>query len=147
MTDILNVGFTGTRFGMTDAQKTVVRALTAGLLVGTCGLVAHHGDCVGADANFHAIAKERGASVHGHPPVDETHRAFCPFDYAYPPLTHMARNRKIVEASEIMIATPREETEQEYGGTWKTVRMARKLKRPLALVLPDGRVELERWPS
>ncbi len=58
----------------------------------------------------------------------------------------MRRNADIVRESNIMIAAPFEETEQERGGTWRTIGMARKAKKPLAIVWRDGRVEKERWP-
>jgi hypothetical protein len=108
---------------------------------------AHHGDCVGADADLHDLCVARGWVTIGHLPVDATHRAFCAFTETRSPSTHMARNRAIVAESDVMIACPAEPEEQPRGGTWATVRMTRKAGKPLALVLPDGTVRYERWPD
>jgi len=45
----------------------------------------------------------------------------------------------------LMLAAPRDMTEQEHGGTWKTIGMARKAKKPLVIVFPDGSTQGE-WP-
>jgi hypothetical protein len=57
----------------------------------------------------------------------------------------MRRNKNIVMASTVMIAAPFETAEQTHGGTWRTIEMARKAKRPLAIVWRDGAVTEERW--
>lgn len=57
----------------------------------------------------------------------------------------MRRNKNIVMASTVMIAAPFELTQQEHGGTWRTIEMARTAKRPLAIVSPEGAMETERW--
>lgn len=152
----MNIGFTGTRHGMTPQQHVAVYATMRELLhsvrlreainLESIRVFAHHGDCVGADAQFHGCARRLSLHIVGHLPVDETHRAFCSFDETREPLTHMRRNKQIVTAADIMIAAPFEAEEQQRGGTWKTIGMTRKAKKPLALVLPDGTVNLERWP-
>jgi hypothetical protein len=48
-------------------------------------------------------------------------------------------------SSTVMIAAPLESVEQAYGGTWRTIEMTRKAKRPLAIVWRDGAVTRERW--
>ena len=142
------IGFTGTRHGMTDAQRQVVFALVRDMTPASEDWdQAHHGDCTGADADFHHIASSLGMYLVGHLPVDDTHRARCAFDETRSPTTHMARNRAIVAESDVMIACPYEATEQPRGGTWATIRMARKAGKPLAIVLPDGTVQRERWPN
>ena len=57
----------------------------------------------------------------------------------------MRRNKNIVTTSTLMIAAPFEPVEQKHGGTWRTIEMTRKAKRPLALVWRDGVVTKERW--
>lgn len=127
-----NIGFTGTRFGMTDIQRMRV-------------IVAHHGDCVGADAQFHDIVRVLpGSYIVVHPPVAQDDRAMCVGDETRPALPFMQRNRKIVDAADVMIATPREMTEQEYGGTWRTIDLARRRKKSLIIVWPDGTTTEER---
>jgi len=60
---------------------------------------------------------------------------------------HMRRNKNIVIVSTVMIAAPFEAVEQLHGGTWRTIGMTRKSKRPLAIVWRDGAVTRERWES
>ncbi len=146
---MIHIGFTGTRHGMTDAQRRVVDTVICEIIGGDVCLnvSAHHGDCVGADAEFHKIAVQYGARTVGHLPIDEAFRARCVFDEERPPLHHMARNRAIVESADRMIACPHEMFEQKYGGTWATIRMTRKAKKPLVIVLPNGAQIIDRRPS
>jgi hypothetical protein len=51
-----HIGFTGTRHGMTPAQRHAVSQLIAELAAGAA-FTAHHGDCVGADAEFHDLCR------------------------------------------------------------------------------------------
>jgi hypothetical protein len=156
----LSIGFTGTRHGMTNRQRakvlTLVQALvdaaTDDALVATglpsvVGLDAHHGDCIGADAQFHSIIAMWNAwiVVHPGPANDAERQAGCEGHERRPHAGHMARNRNIVDASTVMIAAPHEATEQQRGGTWATIRMAQKAGKPLAIVLPSGEVVKERW--
>lgn len=43
-----------------------------------------------------------------------------------------------------MIATPSSKEEELRSGTWSTVRYARKLRRPVTLIYPDGSVVEEK---
>lgn len=132
----MKVGFTGTRRGITPEQRVAV----FGLLVGVTE--AHHGDCLGADAEFHEIITSLGGIKRvGHPPSDPKSRAWCQFDELLPEKDYLARNRDIVEATELLIACPGEDTEMHRSGTWSCVRYARKLSKPIRLVYPDGTVE------
>lgn len=141
---MIHVGFTGTRFGMTEPQHARMRDLVVNLYR-DAGLTFHHGDCVGADAQWHKIVRQEvGGWIVGHLPQDQTHRAFCDFDEVRQPLPHMRRNRAIVNESAIVFAAPYDMTEQERGGTWATIRMARKAKRELVIAYPDGSVREER---
>lgn len=137
---MIHIGFTGTRHGMSTAQYFTVNSLVAQLadLCGTFGhrLTAHHGDCDGADAQFHQIAEVFGAHIVIHPPIDGTHRAHCKGNEWRAELSHFARNRAIVTEATVMIATPKEQTRQERGGTWYTVDRTGRSGKPLALVLP-----------
>lgn len=147
MAEAVHVGFTGTRFGASELQLASMRRLLSELAQRAGAVVAHHGDCIGADAQFHAAARELGWRVVVHPPVDDDDdRARCDHDELRDPLTHMKRNKSIVLESQLMMAVPRDMTQQPHGGTWKTAVMAQKAKRPLVIVLPDGSVQGE-WPS
>lgn len=142
-----HIGFTGTRHGMTDDQRITVMVVLRDLAGDSQPLdvTAHHGDCVGADSDFHDVCKWGGYWMVGHLPIDSEHRAFCTFDETRLPLKHMQRNAQIVKAADVMLACPYEMTEQERGGTWRTIGMTRKAGKPLAIIWPDGSVTKERW--
>lgn len=141
-----HVGFTGTQRGMTRTQRFHVEEMILQMLVGS----AHHGDCVGADAQFHDIVRRAGWFVVGHPPIDPKKRAYCAFDEVRDPLDYLVRNEAIVDASDIVIATPAQDAEQVRGsGTWWTVRCTRRHQRArmrvdrtllLHIVFPDGSI-------
>src|SRR6185369_15902528 len=97
----LVIGFTGTRHGMSQIQKDIVRKL----LQDFAGSF-HHGDCVGADAEAHAIAKELNYMIAIHPPINPRWRAFCQGDFMYPPKDYIPRNHDIVQSCQYLIATP-----------------------------------------
>lgn len=141
----MHVGFTGTREGMTSDQRRAVRDILARLVTFR---VAHHGDCIGADAEFHEAARLLYA-IHIHPPADDRKRAFCklrPGDTVTRPKPFLDRNRDIVHASLRMVAGPKEKVEQLHSGTWSTIRYTRRVGVPLAICWPDGTVTYERWP-
>lgn len=98
----------------------------------------HHGDCIGADAEAHGIARECGLRVCIHPPVEDARRAWCEGDEMHMRKTYLVRNRDIVDATERLIAAPRTEVEERRSGTWATVRFARSLNRPIFIVWPNG---------
>lgn len=144
---MIHVGFTGTQVGMT--QQQIVKVVLVLTNLGRA-LWAHHGDCVGADAQFHEICRSHGfvAGITGHIPDNDKKRAFCQFDVEAEPREYLVRNRDIVNVSDVMIATPRQAVNQPVGsGTWYTIRYTRRQGKPLALVLPSGEVQYERWPT
>ena len=100
----------------------------------------HQGDCIGADAQAAHGARLAGFRIIGHPPTIDAKRAFFPADEWREPLPYLDRNKRIVAASQEMIATPGEFEEQLRSGTWSTVRHARRLGRPVHVILPDGTV-------
>lgn len=134
------IGFTGTRYGMTiDQRRTVCELLTRDGIT-----EVHHGDCVGADADFHQLANGWRHHIVIHPPTDEKLRAFCDgtdvvHHVAKP---YLDRNRDIVDACDQLIATPKEDGEPfgKGGGTWYTIRYAREIGKRVAIVYPDGEV-------
>jgi hypothetical protein len=145
---MIHVGFTGTRYGMTPAQHLEVLTLLRSL----GPFVLHHGLCEGADVQTHAIANSIRAHerpdirIVGHPgPLGDPHQTMVLCDETRDRKPHMRRNADIVAESAVMVATPYEAAQQERGGTWRTIGMARKKGRPLAIVLPDGTVQRERW--
>jgi hypothetical protein len=136
------IGFTGTRSGMTDKQKEAVRLLLK--QVPSDPTEFHHGDCVGADAEAHAIARMTGLKIIGHPPNDSKAQAHCDFDEVRPKAYYLNRNRDIVDETEILIACPAEYSNVLRSGTWSTVRYARIQERPIIIIHPNGAMVSER---
>lgn len=150
------VGFTGTRDGMTPAQKwALAEWLDAHPLH-----EFHHGACVGADEEAvglvhnqridcedEAFPPSRWWRVYAYPASgvgtavsgpaldlsDQIHTAKPPLD----------RNRNIVTAGiDGLLAGPKG-GEELRSGTWSTVRYARLLGRRIVIFWPDGRTTEE----
>lgn len=137
------LGFTGTRRGVTGPQYVTLSNLIESLVMERGGIEeAHHGDCSGADAEFHAVIRRVAplTKIVVHPPTDSFLRAYCQGDITLPELPYLMRNADIVAACDRLIAVPNESTEQQRGGTWSTVRKARKAGKPITVIRPDGSV-------
>lgn len=133
----LRVGFTGTRKGMTDEQKQTVLRLLYEFAPAWC----HHGDCVGADADFHHLARRLHTEVKIHPPSNPKLRAHLIGDDIAPEKPYLIRDRDIVEAADVVIAAPDGVQEKLKSGTWYTIRYARQLGKRTIIVWPDGSIE------
>lgn len=136
---LIIVGFTGTRAGMTAAQKeeftTAIRRMQrAGYFI-----ILIHGDCIGADTDAHKIAVSLDCEIEIAPPNKAKYRAFNKgaFD-VHPEKDYISRNHDIVNASTVVIATPSSTSEVLRSGTWATVRYARKTGKPIIIIYPDG---------
>jgi hypothetical protein len=131
----------GSRKGMTTAQKSAFEYF----LESTNFQAVRHGDCIGVDAEAHEIVRQCAPTVliHVHPPTNEKQRAFCD-QTASPTVVHaaaafLARDRRMVDLSDFVVAMPKSEREERRGsGTWVVIRYARKRKIPLMIVYPDG---------
>ncbi len=139
----MRVGFTGTRDGMTKAQLAAFRRKFAG--VGA--EVFRHGYCVGADeeAAVAVVAHHPEVVVLGHPSSvrDMTSGdALDCCDDTLPPRGPLTRNKHIVDGCETLIACPKG-PEETRSGTWSTVRYARKKRRRIVIIWPDGSVTEE----
>lgn len=143
------IGFTGTRRGMTSPQAQAVVNMLRWFKDNYEYLEVHHGDCLGADAQFHNIcAYVYPHKIIVHPPIIETMRAHCS-DFGgltkptiveiLPPKDYLPRNHDIVDASYLLLAAPEQGREVMRSGTWATVRYARKKHKQVAVCLPDGR--------
>lgn len=138
----IKAGFTGTQQGMTDIQQRVLSAILKRLGAGEF----HHGDCVGADAEAHAVVYKLGLFIVIHPPKDSKKRAFC---YSLKttilcPKDYLDRNHDIVDETDFLIATPKTKDEELRSGTWATVRYARKIGKRVHIIYPDGYERIER---
>lgn len=130
----MRIGFTGTRRGMTTQQREALRTILSAEEPG----VFIHGDCIGADAQAHAIAKELGWSIEIFPCNIETARAHCEGDVVHEPRPPLDRDWDIVNSCEVLLGAPNEPIEVQRSGTWATVRRARRVDRPRALLWPAG---------
>jgi len=140
----MHIGFTGTQLGMTEAQKNVFERILLSLQKKKKEkLVFHHGDCIGADAEAHKIAKALGYWIIGHPPENESKRAFCNVDDQEEPYEYLYRNTRIAKCSDLLIATPKEYSEQMRSGTWSTIRRGRTAKKNIIIIFPNGSVSKE----
>lgn len=143
----MNVGFTGTRGGLTDPQHDKLREILA-TLAREAGFdtTMHHGDCVGADLAAHHLAYKLGWRIVIHPPSNAKHRAWCnarsvryaPSTIVLPALPYIERNHRIVDACEVVVACPGTESETLRSGTWATMRYARNQHKRLIVILPSG---------
>lgn len=134
---MLKMGFTGTRRGMTEIQ-----AKRVWLLFRQADEI-HLGDCIGADEEAHRIARSMKKRLVGHPPVDTSKRAFLFYNMEFEPEPYLERDTAIVMHTDILVACPRFTVEELRNGTWATVRRARKAKKRIAIVYPNGVVEQE----
>ena len=139
----MEYGFTGSSGGMTPIQLELVNRLYHELKLSTL----HHGDCVGADEQAHRLARHHKAYIVGHPPIDPKARAFCACDKLWPEKAYLRRNVDVAkEGKDGLIATPAgliEVLRGFDGGTWSTIRYARKFGRHIWIVFPDGRIKVE----
>lgn len=148
------IAFTGnSSVGFTDAQRDKFILLVAARTKGK-PFEFHHGDCVKADEQAHAIIKKEFAglaTVHiwpgksARPGKLEGMRANCfgEGDVMYPEMTFFARNRAMVDISDLLIGIPVADKELYHGGTWYTINYARKVKRDTLIVFPGGVVKWE----
>lgn len=153
------IGFTGTREGMTDFQREELSNL---LKLKACTEFMH-GDAVGSDEQANYLALGLGIKVFSiHPPDNPHKRAWC-FDPEkttnhnriitqykdidgvqvkwFPVLGYLERNKKIVDSTELLIATPKEFRHTLRSGTWATIRYCWKKKKNLVIIPPVERME------
>lgn len=140
----MRIGFTGTREGMTIEQMNTVADILA--VVPFLDMVSgSHGDCVGADSEFHAIFRDEfyDMPINVYPPEDDKYRAYNKDEYTiiYPVAPYLVRNKYIVDASNALIAAPKGFEEEQRSGTWSTIRYSIKTHVKVTIVYPDGSIE------
>ena len=140
------VGFTGTRNGMTDIQKEKVDGILQILLIKYPKLIALHGDCVGADDDFHKICRLLEIPIEIRPCDLVHYRAFCEkASVTYKAEKPMKRNRAIVAQADVMIACPPNfERIKRGSGTWATISFSKKANVLLYIIYPNGSVDIEK---
>lgn len=142
----MNVGFTGTREGMTINQRS---QFWAWLEKQDCD-VFRHGACVGADEQAAVIADRLTPrpTVFAHP-CDLTglvsREAVRVSDELDAPQRPLDRNRTIVDGCDVLAACPKG-PEELRSGTWACVRYARRVGRRVVYFWPDGTVTEDAAP-
>lgn len=137
----MQVGITGTRSGMTPAQKTSFVALV-GLERDMTGF--HHGKCVGVDCEAGEIVRGlSSARVVLHPPVKTDLEGEAEGDEERPRKGYFARNRCIVDEVDLLVVVPFQSEWQSQGGTWYTHDYAIKRGKPVVIIWPDGSIEVK----
>ena len=122
----MKIGFTGTRAGMSPAQRAQLRRVLCWLRASETGVFPsgefHHGAALGAATEASLTAKQDGWwHVVPHPADRDEHN-------------ELARNREIVGIVDILIAAPQHDAEERRSGTWATVRYARKAGKPVGFL-------------
>ena len=135
------VGFTGTRNGMTKAQKGAVKDL----LLRLKPTMVHHGGCVGADIDFDDLCFQLKIECVIHPSDMKSMQGVwhipAQLREEHPPLE---RNRHIVDETTLLIATPAGVNKVLRSGTWYTIGLAQAGGKVACIVYPDGHVEVDR---
>jgi hypothetical protein len=142
----MKLGFTGTREGMTDAQKVSVLELIKRLNP----TEAHHGDCIGADKEFfelcEVVSRSRVEEIWtvAHPPKNDRLRAYTDSHAIREPKDYMPRNIDIVDECDELIAAPKQDVKPvnlKGSGTWQTEDYAERKPRKVYIVWPDGSIK------
>jgi len=135
------VGITGTRFGMSSEQNIafveLINILKPTVLVDGC--------CTGVDEECFLIARNLKIKTVGRPGYSaltqeniNEFRSSYQRDIMHPSKTHFARNRDIVNESQIIIAIPYELNNK--GGTNYTIQYTIKMEKPLYVILREGQI-------
>jgi hypothetical protein len=135
VTDLV-LGITGSRHGITDAQRIALREL-----IDSADAI-HHGACVGADEESHDIAQLLGKRIYIHPPINEKwmmpREKWLDEHVVYGAVEYHERNRSIVNLCQTLLALP-DGPKRLRSGTWSTVRYAHDMKVETIICYPDGK--------
>lgn len=155
----MKLGFTGTQNGMNKFQEDEFLKLLHKYNPDEF----HHGDCIGADKQSHFLFIDwhlqnntEARSIIIHPPSLAGKMAFCGviaryveglqnrMENAEHKLTikmlesfpYLERNQHIVDAIDIMVATPKELEHTLRSGTWATIRYSWRQKKQTFVIPP-----------
>jgi hypothetical protein len=124
----MDIGFTGSREGMTRAQADQL-AFVLGML--HCPAAPPPKFHYGTHEDAALLADEEAAAIAGR-------LGFVLVPHYAQRGSELDRDRRQAAAVDIMLAAPRTNAEQQRSGTWATVRYARDLGKPVIL-LSTGR--------
>lgn len=136
----MNVCVTGTRFGMTPAQRVRLYSFVDTYRDKITSF--HHGLCRGVDVEARDIVSQAlpKVPIHAHPGPDgdEWQGDALVKEVLHEGKGHFARNREMVELAEVVVVIPKEVERQEKGGTWYTHDYALKRGKRVVLITPEG---------
>ncbi len=126
----IKIGFTGNRFGLKPDQEEQIKLI----LDKYNNIVVLHGDCIGADTDFHNLCVnyrnthvDKTLLIHIYPPNISSMRSFNQADLTMEERPYLERNLNIIKNSSILIACPVDKNKEILrSGTWSTIRQARK---------------------
>jgi len=130
----MKIGMTGNRNGISEQALNKLKELLKSIEI----TEAHHGDCTGADENFHQIMVSFLIKIIIHPPDKNICRAYCQGDEIRKEKSYLERNKDIVNECDALLAFPSSKTETLRSGTWSTIRYAKKTNKKTIIFYPDG---------
>lgn len=135
----MRISFTGTQNGMTQAQKDSFVDIMSRLEITSF----IHGDCVVADEESSQILVSNDfidpSNIEKYPSNIESKRAHTKEGKNMMlPMDPLLRNKLIVESGDVLIAVPKGFSELKRSGIWSTVRHARKMRKDVILIFPNG---------
>lgn len=135
----MQVGVTGSRDGINGLQDFALTIWTAD---NEAVKVFRHGDCIGADVEVAAFMRAAypKCKIACHPPENSILRGYFKSDKTFPTKSYFARNRDIVDNSEILLGFPSHRSRGK-GGTWYTINYAVRTDVPVVIFHADGEVE------
>jgi hypothetical protein len=123
------IAFTGNRYGLTEEQKTGIKNILART---DKPVTVLHGDCVGADTDFHNLCSDLEIDIHVFPPDDDKLRGFNQGSVIMRPRPYLKRNEDMIKKCDMLIACPTDKNKEILrSGTWATIRKARKLNKTI----------------
>lgn len=134
----MNIGFTGTRRGMTDEQ---LAGLARFLRSFEEDDEFHHGACIGSDEQAAMVAGNMGFKTVAHPSTLTNLTTLFVSHVILPERNPLDRNRDIVDHCDRIVATPRQTHEPESTrgeGTWYTINYARRTNKTVTIIWFDG---------
>lgn len=139
----MEIGFTGSRHGITGAQNGKLVALLIAYWMP--GNRLHHGDCTGADEAAFSAGLMLGYDTIAYPATNVAARwhAKTASTERVEGYEAMARNDLIVHNTWVLIGTPNSKPSAENvrSGTWATIRRAQKANHPVWIIDPYGNAE------
>lgn len=139
----MRIGVTGSRHGATRAQ---LRVLMSSLLVyyRTGETELHHGGCTGVDEQAALLGRALNLRVIAHPPENQqflSKLSIAVSDVVLPALPYLARDRAIVDSTDLLLAVPNTQVPVLRSGTWYTYRYAVRNHQTTMLITPDGEIQ------